>query len=81
MSRYTTEVFVPEHDEWQGIGFHFKTKSQLENWLEGEDMEGDRRGTNYYEWRAGYRWKPYNSEYVHRFVWNIGKKKGDEVVV
>ena len=49
MSRYTTEIFVPENEEWIGIGFDFKTKTQLENWLEGEDMNGECRGTHYYE--------------------------------
>jgi len=81
MTRYTTEVFVPEHEEWQPIGLDFKTKAQLEDWLEGEDMNGDRRGTQYYEWRSGFRWKPYDSKYVHRFVHNSGKKKGEEVMV
>lgn len=79
MSRYVMEIFIPEHEEWQPIGFDFKTKQQLENWLEGEDFSGKRRGTEYYEWRAGYVWKPYDSKYVHRFVWNSGSKKGQEV--
>ncbi|CAH9012187.1 conserved hypothetical protein [Vibrio phage 249E41-1] len=82
MSRYTIEFYVPENDEWIGGGlYNFKTKTQLENWLEGLDMNGERKGTHYYEWRAGYRWKPYNSKYVHRFVWGTGKKKGEEVKV
>ncbi|MCP3682624.1 MAG: hypothetical protein GY861_08040 [bacterium] len=81
MSRYTMEIYSSEHKEWQEIGFDFKTKSQLENWLEGDDFSGELRGTHYYEWRAGYRWKPYDSEYVHRFVWNMGKKKGEGVMV
>ena len=81
MSRYTTEIFIPENDEWIPVGFDFKTKAQLDNWLEGEDFNGQPRGTHYYEWRSGYRWKPYDSKYVHRFVWNTGKKKGEEVKV
>lgn len=81
MSRYIIEILIPEHNEWVSIGFEFKTKKQLENWLEGDDFSGGKKGTQYYEWRSGYRWKPYDSQYVHRFAWNVGKNKGQEVNV
>lgn len=81
MSRYIMEIFVPDNNEWVSIGFEFKTKAQLEAWLEGDDFIGNKKGTQYYEWRAGYTWKPYDNKYVHRFVWNTGKKKGQEVKV
>tara|TARA_B100001105_G_scaffold186434_1_gene151036 strand:+ start:2845 stop:3075 length:231 start_codon:yes stop_codon:yes gene_type:complete len=75
------EKYIPENDEWIDVGFYFNTKKQLEFWLEGDDFSGNLYGTHYYEWRAGYRWKPYDSKYVYRFVWNTGKNKGEEVKV
>lgn len=81
MSRYIMEKYIRENDEWIGAGFSFDTKKQLDFWLEGDEFNTEFSGTHYYEWRAGYRWKPYNSKYVHRFVWSTGKKKGEEVKV
>ena len=68
--RYIAEVWTSI--DWTPIGIEFNTKKQLDEWIDRVD---------YAEWRCGYTFKPYSMKAPCRFVWNVGKKIGQEVRV
>ena len=71
MSRYKLQLQNSVW-EWVDTDFTFKTKSDLEEFIGIYGVD--------YDWRVGYTFKHYDHP-VGRFVWNSGKKKGEEVRV
>ena len=73
MSRYKLQQVLLKGGEWEDTDTLFKTKKDVESYI-GESSKVD------FEWRVGYTFKQYDSEFMLRIVYNSGKKLGEVLV-